>query len=465
MTDTLTTESAGGTAVFAGVFAGIGGTGARMVQPAGMRWRRPRMARWVAGLVLSGLLAVTAGPATTASALPGTAPATRYNLLDLTSFTPKLYNTPIPVAINSSGEVVGDVFSGGRPSASGPSQLADLASVTSRRTVAGSVAVPHVFVFENDRLTVLPTPRGVTQAWVAGLNDSGDFTVALCRGYNCNHYYVVHALFAGGKDSFSWTPLESANTGTAGLGPIAANGDVVGAIANPQLTVGVVWKRSADGSYSLPVALGTDPHAGHFARAYVPLSISSGSGHDLEGGVEVTPSFYPAGSPALWGPRFVHDFGYIGSETIAMTTGFESTVAAVGCPLPVPACSPACPIDAMLLTLADVGGTPKVTASLTLENPSRRTHCGVSPLGVTMDPAGRPFTVGLMALYGTQRYLPEAVIWIGRRLEALNGQEVAPRGTNLQWAVGVNSAGSIIGTGIIGGVKDSAYVLSPTGSW
>lgn len=239
-----------------------------------------------------------------------------------------------------------------------------------------------------------------------------------------------------------------------------------GAIASPQLTVGVVWKRGSGGSYGPPVALGTDPHAGHFARGYDPLTISSGSGRDIEGGVEETPAFYPSGSPALWGPHFVHDFGYIGSETLAMTPDTTTTSATVGCNQPVPVCSPGCPINAQVVTVSDVHGTPQVTASVTLDNPSKSVpHCGVSPLGVTIDPAGRPFTVGLMAVDGTNQYLPEAIVWIGKKLEVLNGEVTAPPGTNLQWALGVNSSGWIIGTGVIGGAAESAYLLMPTGRW
>jgi hypothetical protein len=394
-----------------------------------------------------------------------TSPAARYNLVDLTNLTPAGFNTPVPVAIDTSGEVVGEVFSGAPPSASGAPELADLAMLNAR-TDASRRSVPHVFVYESGRFVVVPTPQDVTQAWVGGLDDSGDFTVVRCVGNDCNNYFVVHGSVDAHTASFSWTALQGGNAGVGGLGAIATNGDVSGAIASPQLTVGVVWKRGPDGSYSAPVTLGADPHAGHFSRAYDPLTISSGSGRDIEGGVEETPSFYPSGSPALWGPHFVHDFGYIGSETLAMTSNTATTNATVGCFEPVPVCSPGCPIDAQVMTVTDVQGTPKVTASLTLDNPSKSVpHCGVSPLGVTVDPAGRPFTVGLMAVDGTTQYLPEAVIWVAKKLEMLNGQVAAPPGTNLQWAVGVNSAGWIIGTGVIGGQAESAYLLMPTGRW
>jgi hypothetical protein len=395
----------------------------------------------------------------------GAAAAARYKLVDLTGLTPPGFNTPVPVAIDSSGEVVGEVFSGAPPSATDSSEMANLVMLHNRNDAVQN-SVPHVFIFESNRFVVLPTPQDVTQTWVTGLDDSGDFTVARCVMNGCNNYFVVHASINGRTASFSWTALPGANAGVSGLGAIASNGDVTGAIAGPQLTVGVVWKRGADGTYNRPVTLGSDPHASHFARAYDPLTISSGSGRDIEGGVEDTPAFYPSGSPALWGPHFVHDFGYIGSETLAMTADADPTSAAVGCPLPVPACFPGCPINAQIVTLSDGHGTPRVTTRLTLDNPSGSIpHCGVSPLGVTIDPAGRPFTVGLMALDGATQYLPEAIIWIGRKLEALNGQVQAPPNTNLQWAVGVNSSGWIIGTGVIGGTAKSAYLLTPTGRW
>ncbi len=368
--------------------------------------------------------------------------ATRYSLVDLTKLTPAGFNTPVPVAIDSAGEIVGEVFSGAPPSAADSSEFAGL-TMLRQRTDPVRDSVPHVFVWQDGRFFIVPTPADVTQAWVTGLNDSGDFTVARCVMSDCNSYFVVHGSVDGQQASFSWTALPGGNAGLGGLGPIASNGDVSGAVASPQLTVAVVWKRGGDGSYGSPVTLGSDPHAGHFARAYDPLTISSASGRDIEGGVEDTPAFYPSGSPALWGPRFVHDFGYIGSETLAMTANAAPTSAVVGCPVPVPACSPGCPINAEILTLSDVHGTPHVTATLRLDNPSDKIpHCGVSPLGITIDPGGRPFTVGLMAIDGTTQYLPEAVIWTGTKLKALNGLVTAPPKRKINWAYGGTSGGA-----------------------
>jgi hypothetical protein len=438
-----------------------------------MRPIKPVKTRIAAGLTVATLLAVSGGAAAATAAtgaLASTAagsltPVARYALVDLTNFTPKGYNTPVPVAINSSGMVVGEVFSGGTPTASGSTGLAAPALPSNlQKAVAGTTAVPHVFIFVNDQFTVLPTGPATKQAWVRGLNDADAFTVATCTRQDCDHYFVVNSVLQGAKRSYSWAPLQSANLGIDGLGPIAENGDVTGAIGNPYYAVAVVWHLKR-GGYSLPVALGSDPHAGHFARAYIPLTISSASGQDLVGGIEATPAFYPDGSPALWGPKFAHDFGWIGSETIAMAAEGKTTLATVGCPLPIPACAPSCPINALVDTISVVNGVPAVKASLKLANPPKSTpHCGVSPLALTVDPAGRPFTVGLEGLLGAHQYLPEAVIWVGAHIETLNNLIPTPH-TNLQWAVGVNSAGQIIGTGTIGGLKDSAYLLTPTATW
>lgn len=430
-------------------------------------------ARFIASLAAVSLIALSAGVATTVASASAAAstptnhpPASGYGLTDLTSFTPAGYNTPVPIAINSAGVVVGEIFSGAKPFASASQNLSGLAITNLRRLVAGTSAVPHVFVFANDRMTVVPTVAGTKQAWVTGLNDSGSFPVARCDAQGCNHYFVVRPSLVNGQMHFKWTVLQFANLGVGGLGPIAGNGDVTGAVANPVFAVVVVWRLRHDGAYSLPVMLGRDPHAGRLARAYIPLSISTATGHDLVGGIENTPAFYPDGSPALWGPKFAHDFAWIGSETIAMTGDGKTTLATVGCPIPVPACAPSCPIDARIDTVTVEKGLPTVSASLILQNPPDSVpHCGVSPLGVTVDPKSRPFTVGLMGIVKGHEYLPEAIVWEGRALKTLNDLVVLPNGSNLQWAVGVNNAGQIIGTGTIDGVKESSYLLTPTGAW
>jgi hypothetical protein len=434
-----------------------------------MRRIRSVMGRAVAAVTVSVLsvLTPTLASATVASS-PGSLPASpHYSLIDLTRHAPAGYNTPIPVAINKSGTVVGVVFSGGHPSLPVPVRLKGLSPAKLQKALAGTTAVPHVFVFAKGTFTVVPTPASVAQAYVTGIDDAGSFSVVRCdSGNKCNHYYAVTQVASTGKAKFLWLPLQAANIGLAGLGPMAGNGDVAGAIANPRWPVAVVWHLRKDGTYSLPVTLGRDPRAGTFARAYIPLAVSSATGHDVMGGNEDTPSYYPDASPALWGPKFAHDYGWIGSVTTAMTGDGTSNLATVGCFQPVPVCGPSCPINAQVDTVTVVKGLPAVTAIMKLDNPSASVpHCGVAPLGITVDPQGHPFTVGLMATVGHTTYLPEAVIWAGRRIESLNGLVNAPPHTDLQWALGVNSAGQIIGTGTIRGVKHSAFLLTPTGSW
>jgi hypothetical protein len=108
--------------------------------------------------------------------------------------------------------------------------------------------VPHVFLYRRGRFMVLPTPKGVTEAWIGGLNDSGRFTVQTCSGNACNNYFVVR-LAAG---QFVWTQLSGVTKYSSYLGPIAHDGVVAGSIAHPYLAVAALWKPIGHGSYGKP---------------------------------------------------------------------------------------------------------------------------------------------------------------------------------------------------------------------
>jgi len=438
---------------------------------AGLRFRSAefRGAQVVAGLAVLPLLVgltIGGGAGGTSGSSRGrlgfSVGAPHYRLVDLSQYLPAGYADEVPIAINVHGEVAGEVMSSAVAS---PSPFSALAAVRARLTAvfateAGPQPVPHVFVYYAGHLTVLPTAPGVTQAWVAGLNDAGDLAVVTCAA-DCNHYFVVRQV----SGSFIWTALGGANGGLGGLGPIADDGDVAGAIVKHELAVPVLWRLTPKGTYGPPEELGVEASS-QFARIYVPDAILSRSPRDLEGGVENTINFYPSGTPVLWGPKIAHDPGFIGSQTMALGGAPTAMVAAVGGSQPVPVCGPACPIDPVVYDVAVPKGVPIVSDKRTLQAP-RVPHCGVSPYGVTIDPHQVPVTVGQAALVdnGNSSYVPEAVIWLGSRLFLLDSAIKAPARTDLQSANAIDSPGWIVGTGQIAGKTAQAFLLEPTYRW
>ncbi|HEV2360170.1 MAG TPA: hypothetical protein VGS21_00565, partial [Acidimicrobiales bacterium] len=375
-----------------------------------MRLGQSRYERWrfaAAALVAASGAAVIA-PGGTAGAVgvrppaatsPGpTSPARQhhplYRLVDLTSKIPAGYNTLIPVAINRSGEVAGDVFSGGTPANSDDEAIVhDRAPVQSTSAVP---AVPHVFVYSGGRIRILALPDGLTSGWFAGLNDLGELTVVGCYRKDCGHYYFVARPTSG--RTYRWIRLPGADAGPLGLGGIADDGTVAGSIRPVLENEPVQWKPLADGRYGTPAELPVFP-AGTWHNFYFPAEITSVLGVDVMGGAEETLETYPHGSPAIWGTKIARDYGQIGSQTTAIG-GFGSTVlAAVGCLEPVAICSPSCPDKPIIFDISVRGGKPILGRRITLEDPGPRyVHCGVSPLGVAVGPRGGDIAVGLAAV-------------------------------------------------------------------
>ncbi|HEV2360637.1 MAG TPA: hypothetical protein VGS21_02935, partial [Acidimicrobiales bacterium] len=65
------------------------------------------------------------------------------------------------------------------------------------------------------------------------------------------------------------------------------------------------------------------------------------------------------------------------------------------------------------------------------------------------------------AVVSGRAYVPLGVMWMGQELLVLDNIVRLPRGSDLMWGFGVNHSGALVGTGTIGGVARSAFLLEP----
>jgi Tfp pilus assembly major pilin PilA len=385
-----------------------------------------------------------------ASARP--ADVSAYTLTDLSAVLPAGYSNLTPLAINSAGEVAGDVLANASKTSAGPRFGPGVAARS-----ASSSPPMRVFTYADGAITILPLRQSDVSAWFGGLNSQGAVALTTCTSTTCKAW-VVRPTKNGG---ITWTGLPSANAADQGLGGIADNGDVTGTVMRKGWDVGAVWKATAAGTYSSPVIL-DGLKKSHFQRAYVPDAISSTLGQDVEGGAMNTPAFYPDSQPVLWATKMGFDRAFIGSHTLALGGSGQLLFAAVGCELPVPACGPACPVDPVIWTVVvGTNGKPVAGNGVTLDAP-RAPHCGVSPFAVVAGADNQPMTVGQTALTIKNKWVPRAVMWHASSITILNRAIVRAKGTNLQSANAINTSGVIVGTGRCAGEPHQGWLLTPS---